>query len=270
MTDYDVRTEELIAAAAAGDLSADEQAELDTLRAQDPSIDATLRELTDLLPALKAAVPRWKEASPPSELDQAVNRLVQQSATASKGQGPDDGGSASTSLLTAPASEQPVTDRGPRRRKAAFALAAAGCLVAGSGATVAVQHIIDSPPDGPPGTYGAVEDITFSGEPSDVNVDGSLIAHTWGTETVLEIDGLEPGESFTVVLVAEDGQEFASGTFFGSEVLIECRMNAAVMRDDVERVEITADDGDVIAQAELPEAIDPEAEDPEAEAAQGR
>lgn len=82
--------------------------------------------------------------------------------------------------------------------------------------------------------------------------------HEGRTETVLEVEGLEPGDSFTVVLVAEDGQEFASGTFFGSEVLIECRMNAAIMRDEVERVEITGDDGGLIAQAELPEAIDPE------------
>ena len=76
---------------------------------------------------------------------------------------------------------------------------------------------------------------------------------------------MESGESFAVVLVADDGEKFASGTFFGSEVLIECRMNAAVMRDDVGLVQITGDDGEVSAEAELPAAIDPETEDGQAE-----
>lgn len=240
MTDHHPRTEELIAAAAASDLSSEEQAELDALRAQDPSIDATIEELGALLSGLTAAVPKWDEAEPPARLEEAVMGSATPPAAA---QNP------------ASAAERP---KRRERRQAAFALVAAGCVVAGAGGTLAVQQIIDSPPDGPPGTYGAVEDITFSTDPGEVSVDGSLIAHTWGTETVLEIDGLEPGESFTVVLVADDGQEFASGTFFGSEVLIECRMNAAIMRDEVERVEITDDDGGLIAQAELPEAIDPE------------
>lgn len=245
MTEHHPRAEELIAAAAASDLSSEEQAELDALRAQDPSIDVTIQELGALLPGLAAAVPHWEEAEPPARLDEAVLDMPPPPAAA---QNP------------APTARRPQKRE---QRKAVFALVAAGCVVAGAGGTLAVQHIIDSPPDGPPGTYGAVEDITFSTDPGEVSVDGSLIAHTWGTETVLEIDGLEPGESFTVVLVADDGQEFASGTFFGSEVLIECRMNAAIMRDEVERVEITADDGDLIAQAELPEAIDPEEVDAE-------
>ena len=189
MADHSDRTEELIAAAVASDLSALERAELDALRVQAPQ-------------------------------------------------------------------------RRPRR--SLFALVAAGCVVAGAGGTLAVQQVTGAPPDGPPGTYGAVEDVAFAVQPSGVAVDGSLIAHTWGTETVLEIEGLQPGETFVVVLVAEDGEEFASGTFFGSEVLIDCRMNAAVMRDEVDRVEITADDGEIIARAQLPEAIDPEVDGPDA------
>ncbi|WP_120005868.1 hypothetical protein [Nesterenkonia muleiensis] len=259
MTDHSDRVEELIAAAAASDLSAQEQAEFDALRAQDPTIDATLHELMGLLPGLQAAVPHWEEAEPPQRLDASIRSITEsgvRSETVVEGNG----------APAASASEKPLSEHSraqqPRgRRRAAFALVAAGSVIAGSGATLTVQHLIDSPPDGPPGTYGAVEEITFLDEPGEVSVDGSLIAHTWGTETVLEIEGLEPGSSFTVVLVAEDGQEFASGTFFGSEVLIECRMNAAIMRDEVERVEITAEDGNVITWAELPSAIDPEAED---------
>ena len=85
-------------------------------------------------------------------------------------------------------------------------------------------------------------------------IDGSVIAHTWGTETVLEIDGLPAGDSYSVVLVGDDGVESPSGTFFGSEVTIDCRMNAAVMRDDVSTLEIRDDSGDAVAVAMLPAA----------------
>lgn len=165
--------------------------------------------------------------------------------------------SAAPAVVVDDESRTPESPRGGSGLRTKLTLAAVGCVIAGAGGTLVVQQIIDSPPDGPPGTYGAVEEASFVTEPAEVDIDGALVAHTWGTETVLEMEGLEPGVSFSVVLVADDGEEFSSGTFFGSEVLIECRMNAAIMRDDVDRVEITTDDGDLIAQADLPEAIDP-------------
>lgn len=245
MTDHDDRTQELIAAAAAGDLTAAEREEFDALRAQDPSIDQTLQEFSAMLPGIQRAAHHWQEGTPSADLEQAVLQL------------PHTEGSSEAREA------QAVSADSRRRRRAGFALAAAGCVIAGGGMTLVIQHLLDAPPEGPPGTYGAVEEVSFDGEPTGVTVDGSLIAHTWGTETVLEIDGLDAEESFSVILVAEDGQEFASGTFFGSELLIECRMNAAIMRDEVTRVEIAAEDGDLIARADLPEAIDPENEDPE-------
>lgn len=87
MTDYSERTEELIAAAAAEDLSAQEQAELDVLRDQDPSIDSTLAELNSLLPQLRAS--HWEEAEPPARLAEAVSRL---SAEQHGFGGPNNGG----------------------------------------------------------------------------------------------------------------------------------------------------------------------------------
>lgn len=265
MSDHSDRAEELIAAAAASDLSVEEQAELDALRAEDPSIEATIQELSGLLPGLRASVGQWEEATPPPSLDAAIaqlavphGRTVPNADTQTR-QSPtpqlDESDVAVEPIRgSAGVSETPRLRSRPRR--SVLALAAAACVIVGIGSTVAVQSLIESPPDGPPGTHGAVEDIAFAVEPGAVEVDGSLIAHTWGTETVLEVAGLTPGERFTVVLVAEDGRQFDSGTFFGSEVLIECRMNAAIMRDDVDRVEITADNGDVIAQAALPKAID--------------
>lgn len=242
MSEYNEHTEQLIAAALAGDLTAEERAELDSLRAQDPSIDETLEEFGQMLPALNTAGREWKESQPPVHLDSSIALIPYDDA------GHTDSEPAKPHLS---------------RRPAWLALAAAGGLILGTGGTLVTQGILDAPPDGPPGTYGAVEDITFTGESEGVSVEGDLIAHTWGTETVLEIDGVEPGQSFAVVLIAEDGEEFASGTFIGSEILIECRMNAAVMRDEVERVEITTAEGDLIASADLPAAIDPEDDDPE-------
>lgn len=81
---------------------------------------------------------------------------------------------------------------------------------------------------------------------------GDLVAHTWGTETVLEIAGLPAGERYAVVLVARDGDVYQSGTFLGSEVTIDCRMNAALLRPDVADVEIRDDEGVVVGVAHAP------------------
>lgn len=269
MPDHSDRAQELIAAALAGEMTPAEQDELDALRADDPSIDDTLEEFSFVVTGLKSVGHQWQEATPPPSLEQSVLSL---SGDTSVGQRADANSHAATDHAESPAQPVPETQsseptRKPGRRRAAFALAAAGGAVLGGAVTIGVQETMQAPPDGPPGTYGAVEEVSFESQTAGVDLDASLIAHTWGTETVLEIDGLEPGESFTVVLLSEEGEEFASGTFLGSEVLIECRMNAAIMRDEVTRVEITAADGDLIAGANLPDAIDPEAEDTQTEAA---
>lgn len=135
---------------------------------------------------------------------------------------------------------------------------AAGFFIVGVGVTLGVQAVQDAPPQGPPGTYGAVEAVDFTTETGEAEIDAALVAHTWGTETVLEVDGLPPGESFTVVLIDEAGDEVHSGAFIGSELLIECRLNADVMRHDATRLEITGPDGDIVVAADLPDAINPE------------
>ncbi len=235
MTDHSAdRTAELIAAAVANDLSTAERAELEELIRADPAIGAEVEELRATAAQLAGATPSWIEPTPPTEqLRDRVTRL---------------------------SSDEPTglaerTGRRPRRRRVPAVLAAAAAFAVGVAVTIGAQLVIDAPPSGPPGTLGAVEDVDFVGQPTAVRLDGALIAHTWGTETVLEIDGLTPGEGYLVVLVAADGAEFDSGTFFGSAVTIDCRMNAAVMREDVVRVEIRDDDGGVVAGADLPDAV---------------
>lgn len=148
-------------------------------------------------------------------------------------------------------------------------LALAACVALGVAGTLGVQAILDTDSDaqdpdeagglvaeeplGPPGELGSQEPVSFTDPRAGVVVDGSLIAHTWGTETVLLIDGLPVGETFTVVLIGEDGQEIESGSFLGSEVPVDCRMNGAVLREDVARLEIRDETGGEVTAAALPD-----------------
>lgn len=130
-------------------------------------------------------------------------------------------------------------------------VAAAG-LVIGAVGGFHLPRAETPPPVGGPGTLGAVEAVNFQGEPPGVEFDGSVVAHTWGTETLLTVTGLPSGEFYSVVVVDEAGEEVGSGTFLGSEVEINCAVNAAALREEVTSVEIRAESGDVVASAALP------------------
>lgn len=238
------RRDELIAAALADDLSPDERVELDALRAADPGIDAELAALAGVTGRLAdlGAVDGWHEAEP----DDALRRRI--AAIGVPAAGPEE------ARLTTP---HPVAPRGRvapvRRRRALLAvLGAAACLAVGAGAGALIATPRDSHVEGPAGTLGAVEHVSFVGAPSGVEVDGDVVAHTWGTETVLTVEGLPSGDPFTVVVVGDDGREYASGTFLGSDVTIDCSLNAAVLREHVSAVEIRGADGSDIAVAEVP------------------
>lgn len=108
---------------------------------------------------------------------------------------------------------------------------AADLVAAASGSR---PRFLDAPPEGPPGTLGAIEQITFADVPAGTTVDASLVAHTWGTETLLEIEGAALGETFEVLLVDHDGARYGSGSFIGTEATVVCAMNAAVHRTPVD------------------------------------
>lgn len=145
------------------------------------------------------------------------------------------------------ATEDPRDQRRTRRRFAA-GLAAAAVLVA----TLAVAVFVDLPVDtGPPG-LGDVEEISFTEVPDDVTVDGSVVAHTWGTEVILEMEGLEDGELYTAEVEREDGDPASAGTFIGDgDLLVECILNGAVLREDAQAVSVTDSDGEVVLYSEL-------------------
>ncbi|QHC67835.1 hypothetical protein GSU68_15500 [Rathayibacter sp. VKM Ac-2759] len=224
MTDTDDprgdRRGELIAAALAGELSPDERAEFDLLRAADPSIDRELASFGVVLADLRT-VGRWDEVAPSEDLRRRIQTL---------------------------AGVAPVA----RGRGALMIGAAAACLALGAVGGAGLYLLGDRPVEGAPGDLGAVETIAFDGAPEGVEVDGSLVAHTWGTETILRASGFTVGESYDLVLVTDEGERLPSGSFLGSAVEIDCEMNAAILRESVSAVEITDDSGATVAVAELP------------------
>jgi hypothetical protein len=258
------RRDELIAAALADDLSSAEEAELAALRAADPTVDAELTELAALTARLgdlgdltgHQGGAGWVDLE---QSDDLRRRIAGIAASESAASGTDPGGAtestrASSSTVVAPVTplSPRVSRRAPSRRTLVTALGAAACLAIGAGVGALVAAPRDASVDGPPGTLGAVEPVAFSGAPSGVEVDGDVVAHTWGTETLLTVTGLPAGDPFTVVVVGSDGSEYESGTFLGTDVEIDCSLNAAVLREDVAAVEIRGADGADIAVAEVP------------------
>lgn len=228
MTAPDDRRDELVAAAATGHLDDAERAELEQLAVDDPGVldeVAALRGVADRIAGLDG----WDAATPSAALDEQVAAI-----------GLGDGG------------------RPASRRVARWVLAAAAVVLVavGSVSTVVVQSWRDDgPPSGPPGTLGAVEPVrvaTDDTEFSSVEVSASLVAHTWGTEAVLAVDGAPRGQEFTVWMVDRDGEATSAGAFLGSTVEIHCRLNAAVMREDVRQLRIADASGEVVAHADVP------------------
>ncbi|PPG04436.1 hypothetical protein C5E06_04530 [Pseudoclavibacter sp. RFBI5] len=256
MTDHNAdRRGELIAAALVGELSAVEAAEFERMRASDPTIDAELAELRALTGQLSDH-PEWLDATPSDELRDAVLAFGTVDGGADGPQSGDrdrDRDRGSGSDRDAEAQAAPVT---PLRRRRF-----GGALLAGVAAVGLLVGIVGGfflprpetpPPVGDPGTLGAVEPVDFQGEPAGVEIDGSVVAHTWGTETLLTVTGLPSGEFYSVVVVDATGDDVGSGTFLGSEVEINCAVNAAALREEVTSVEIRGESGDVVAAAALP------------------
>lgn len=235
------RRAELIGAALAGELTPQEQAELDELSRRDLSVSEELAELQDVVGRVEVADLDWTDAAPSDDLADRVAAIAEPSGAIDRTGTPEPVDVAITR---------------PSWRARAGRVLVAACLVgAGVLGTLGYQETVQGPPDGPPGTLGAVEEISFTGEPGGSEVEGALVAHTWGTETVLEVDGLETGETYEVILVTRSGEELSSGTFIGAEATVDCRMNAAVMREDVTQVRIVSSDGtSVRVVADLPDA----------------
>jgi hypothetical protein len=249
----------LLAAALAGELSGPEQRRFAELYAADAGVREEFDGARSLMSRIDRAGLTWSEARVPEGLAERVQEAASDPDAPGvpvAASAPDPAPDVSREFpLRAGAPRRISSRRRPARRFPAVPLGAvaASAMVVGALGTAAVSQFVDAPPDGPPGTLGAVEPVSLTEVPEGTEMTASLVAHTWGTETLLEIDGLGVGETFEVVLTREDGEEFVSGTFLGSRRTVLCRMNAAVLREDVSEVEIRDEGGAVVASAAVPD-----------------
>jgi Putative zinc-finger len=99
----------------------------------------------------------------------------------------------------------------------------------------------------------ALEPLSFSVAPG-MKVEGHLIEHARGTEIRLEVSGSRDGQTHRVTLVTEDEERVDSGTFIGiGERTLRGTFNAALLREDADRLEVRTSGGELVFFAKLPE-----------------
>ncbi len=134
--------------------------------------------------------------------------------------------------------------RRARRRQAVTGAAAA--LVLGAGLFLAGRGTAPVPPPPPR------EALVFGVERGVDVLDADLINHTWGTELELLVTDVVPGGVYRVEFVALDGRAVEAGSFLGvDERPVDCRMNAAILRDDVAALRVLDPDGATVLESDL-------------------
>jgi hypothetical protein len=99
----------------------------------------------------------------------------------------------------------------------------------------------------------ALEPLSFSVAPG-MKVEGHLIEHARGTEIRLEVSGSRDGQTHRVTLVSEDEERVDSGTFIGiGKRTLRGTFNAALLREDADRLEVRTSGGELVFFAKLPE-----------------
>ena len=99
----------------------------------------------------------------------------------------------------------------------------------------------------------ALEPLSFS-VARGMDVEGHLIAHNSGTEIRLVVSGLRDGQTYRVTLISEDGERINSGTFIGTgDKAVRGTFNAALLREDADRLEVRRPGGEPVFFAKLPE-----------------
>jgi hypothetical protein len=239
------RRAELLGGAAAGDLDEDEHLELAALTAADPTAAAELADLQGAAALLRA------HASVEQPSPGLAHRIVAATAAASTA----GKTSTATSSTGTAATGRRWSSQGPAGR--VLGTAAAAALVFGlggaSGWALRDGGSPAGPPTGPPGTLGALEPLEVRADPG-LDLDVQLVAHTWGTEAVLDIAGLPAGTAYSVTIVDLEGSEADAGSFVATSGTVACRLNAAVLREDAGRLLVRAPDGSTVVEADLPRA----------------
>jgi Putative zinc-finger len=214
------RYREQIGAFLLGDLDEGERTAMQRHLSDCPACHAEVRELQPVVAALAYAAPDRIDENlwPPEDLEEST---------------------------LAPIFEEMHRARRRRQRFGWSALAAAAiCVVAISlaGFTWLVEPAV------------AWEQLSSSWEARGVEVEGNLIAHDSGTEIRLVVSGMRDSQSHRVTLVSEDEEQVQAGTFIGTgDEPVRCKLNAALLRKDADRLEVRTPDGELVFSAELPE-----------------
>ncbi|TFV73357.1 hypothetical protein E4P39_14670 [Blastococcus sp. CT_GayMR19] len=254
----DNRRDELLGAALADDLTPQERTEFAALLRDDPTAReewegaaAVLRRLgtAGLEPGKDDARGQsWTDAEPPASLRERVLAATSELPESV------DARASSAPGAAVPLPRRPGSSTRPWLARPLLVAASAALLLAGVGGGLGLAEWLDRPQQGAAGTLGAHEPVTFSDVPDGVVVSASVVAHTWGTETVFEeITGLTPGETYQVVLVAEDGSEVGAGSFEAVAGAVDCRMTSAAMREEVRLISVRTADGAEVMNSPLPE-----------------
>jgi hypothetical protein len=99
----------------------------------------------------------------------------------------------------------------------------------------------------------ALEPLSFSVAPG-MEVEGYLIEHARGTEIRLVVSGSRDGQTHRVTLVSGDGERVNAGTFIGiGERTLRGTFNAALLREDADKLEVRTPGGELVFFAKLPE-----------------
>jgi hypothetical protein len=153
---------------------------------------------------------------------------------------------------TSAAAPSSLDDRRRGRRSLLVGgLAASVGVVVGAGLGALGRDALDDGDD----VAVPTEPLVLTGVPDGVQAQASLINHTWGTEVLLDVSGLPPGEVFGVALERRDGGRTEAGSFLAvPDVLMVCRFNAAPLRDEVGAVLVVGPGGDEVMRADLPVA----------------
>jgi len=239
MTMPDHEREDLVLAAAEGRLDDAQRQRLDRLRAGDPTVEEEVAELRAVLQSLQE-LDGWDEPALEQVPSVTVLRQAEEQIAAESGDRRAAAGHAHGHGGSAP------------RRRALLGIAAAGLVATGAVGSDLVRRLRPEEREGAPGTLGALERVQGVEQASGTEVRIGLIAHTWGTETVLEVAGTEPGVAYDVVLVDRAGGRTGSGSFLGTVEALDCEMNAAILREDVAEVLLLTQDGQTWARAQLP------------------
>jgi len=203
---------------------------LDQLSASDRS--AVADHLTTC-PACRAEV---------AELEPVVSALLLLDPTASGDAAPPpDLGARVLQMVDA---HRRTAARHSRLRRGAGAVLVAASVLAAFG----FGSWFGGPRNAPP-----VIDVALNLDVPGLTADAGLVRHTWGTELKLEASGLTDGASYTVTFVRDNGSRVGAGSFLGTGAKpVRCSVNAALPLDAASELVITAADGTVVMNADLP------------------